>query len=180
MYWNNWRLRQGLRTENREPRTENRELHGYRHALHDLAQHLLGLLGFFQGGSVERTDHYAVGEDGDDQGLEIFGSAVIAAIQEGHGLGGAVEHLRASGRYSQGEILGLAGLADDIQHVRDERFVHVDLAYGLLAFDYVGGVEHGAEVFELGGAGLGAQDLALGVAFGISHAHSHQETIELR
>jgi hypothetical protein len=56
----------------------------------------------------------------------------------------------------------------------------VDLGYGLLNFYYFGGVEHGAQVFELGCAGFGAQDLALGVAFGISHANSHQETIELR
>src|SRR5208282_5721561 len=120
---------------------------------------------------------YAVGEDGDDQGLEIFGRAIVAALQKGHGLGGVVEHLRASGRNSEGEILGLAGFADDVQQVGDERFIHVDLGYGLLDFNYVGGVEHGAQVLELGGAGFGAQDLALGVAFGISHANSHQETI---
>src|ERR1700687_528339 len=38
----------------------------------------------------------------------------------------------------------------------------------------------GRRVLRCGGAGFGAQDLALGVAFGISHANSHQETIELR
>ena len=41
-------------------------LDGYRHALYDLAEDLFGLLGFFQGGSVERTNYHAVGEDGDD------------------------------------------------------------------------------------------------------------------
>src|SRR5258708_3855935 len=155
-------------------------LYRHRHALDDLAQHLFGLFGFFQGGSVERTYHHAVGKDGDDEGLEIFGSAVIAALEEGHGLGGAVEHLRASRGYSERKILGLARLAHYVQQVRDERFVHMDLGYGLLDFDYVGGAEHGAQVVELGSAGFGAQDLALGVAFGISHANPHQETIELR
>src|ERR1039457_6196549 len=45
------------------PSPHDRELHGHRNALHDLAQHLLGLLGFFQGGSVKRTYYYAMGED---------------------------------------------------------------------------------------------------------------------
>src|SRR5258708_13752940 len=88
------------------------ERHRPRHALDDLAQYLFGLFGFFQGGSVERTYDHAVGKDGDDEGFEIFGSAVIAALEEGHGLGGAVEHLRASGRYSEGELLRLASHSD--------------------------------------------------------------------
>src|SRR5208282_750722 len=40
-------------------------LNRHRHALHDLAQHLFGLLGLLQGGSVERIYDNAVGEYGD-------------------------------------------------------------------------------------------------------------------
>src|SRR5260370_27695788 len=181
----NGRLRQERRTalevQDRTVETgQAPSLHGYWHALNDLPQHLLGLLGFFQGGSVERTHYHAVGENGDNQGLEIFGRAIIVALEEGHGLGGSVEHLRASGRYSEREILGLAGLSDYVQQVRNERFVHVNLGCGLLNFDYIRGVEHGAQDFELGGGGCGPQDFGLRLALGISHAKAHQKTIELR
>jgi len=53
--------------------------------------------------------------------------------------------------------------------------------HGLLNFYYVGRVEDGAADFPAGLLQLRARkDLALGVAFGISHANSHQEAIELR
>src|SRR6202040_2933401 len=119
-------------------------------------------------------------EDGDDERFEILWGAVVAAFKKSHSLGGPVKHLRASGRYSEGEELGLARLGDDVQHVGDERFVHVDLGNRLLDFDYVGGVERWAQVFELSGSSFCAQDLAFGVAFGISHANPHQKTVKLR
>src|SRR5258708_21520115 len=65
-------------------------LHRYRHALDDLAQHLFGLFGFFQGGSVERSYDYALGKAADDEGFEIFASAVIAPLEEFLGLGAAL------------------------------------------------------------------------------------------
>ena|SRR2546429_2294779 len=134
---------EGARPHTSRPYT-SKGLNRHRHALHNLAKDLLGLLGFFQSGSVKRTYYYAVGENGNDQGFEIFRRAIISALEKGHRLRGAVEHLRASGGYSERKILGLAGLSDYVQQISDERFVHVDLGYGLLDFDDVGGVEHGA------------------------------------
>ena len=115
----------------------------------------------------------------DCQWLEVFGRAVVAAVEEGHGLGGVVEHLRSTGRHTQRKMIGLARLSDDCQRIRDERFVHVNLTHGVLDFENVGGVEHGPQLFELRRAGFRPQNFSLCIAFGIAHAHSHQETVEL-
>src|SRR5437016_9979725 len=97
-----------LRTENRQPRTENRELrtvslHRYRYFFHDLAQDFFCLLRFLQGRGIAGVDYDAVGEAAHGQALEVFRGGEVAAFEKGHGLGGAVEHLRAAGRDAEGE-----------------------------------------------------------------------------
>src|SRR3954465_14228476 len=66
--------------------------------IQDFLNDLLGLFCFFQGGGVEAAHGYAVGEDRDDQRLEVFRDAEGASVDEGHPPGRAVEHLRSAGR----------------------------------------------------------------------------------
>ena len=49
--------------------------------LHDLLQDAFGLLTFLQHGDVTRTHHAAMGEDGQDEALQIVRDAVIAAFE---------------------------------------------------------------------------------------------------
>src|SRR5580700_2289138 len=70
----------------------------HNHVLDNLAQHLIGLLGFFQGRSIASVDDHTVGEDRNGERLEVFWSAEAAAVEEGHGLRRAVKRLRSARR----------------------------------------------------------------------------------
>jgi hypothetical protein len=69
-----------------EAQTRECLLHRHCDVLDDVFQHLIRLFRFFQRRSVEAVHHYTVGEYGNYQRLEIFGSAEAAAFQKGHGL----------------------------------------------------------------------------------------------
>src|SRR3954467_3777512 len=102
-----------------------RSLHRHRHALYNLANHLLSLFRFFQRGSIKRTDDHAMCQNRNREGFEIFRSAVITAIKESHGLCGMVKHLRPTRRNTERKMIGLPGLADNRKRIGNKRFVHM-------------------------------------------------------
>src|SRR5512137_887829 len=73
--------------------------------IHDFAQDGFGGLRFLLQRGVARASHYAMREDGHGKVLEIVGEAVIAAIQEGAGLRGALEHESATGTDAESELI---------------------------------------------------------------------------
>ena len=121
-----------------------------------------------------------MGEDGNDERLDVFGSAVGAAFQKCHGLRGAVESLRSTGRDTQREEFRLPRTANDFESVRHQGFVHTNVFRCLLHLEHVSASENRAKIIEVRGACFRAQNLALGLSVGISHAHAHQEAVELR
>src|SRR5713226_10122112 len=60
--------------------------------LHDVAEHRFGGLGFFLKRSVARTGDDAMGKNGYRELLEVVGQAIVAAIQVGARLRGALQH----------------------------------------------------------------------------------------
>ena len=73
-------------------------LHRYRHVIDNLSKDLFGLLRLLFRRRISSADDDAMGEDGDGERLEVFGSGEVASIDVSHGLGGAVEHERSAGR----------------------------------------------------------------------------------
>src|SRR3712207_6354515 len=69
---------------------------GHADRLHDLAQDGLGRFAAAQGGGEARVDEDAVGEDGEDEALDVVGDAVVALLREREGLRGAEERERAA------------------------------------------------------------------------------------
>src|SRR5579864_7766005 len=69
-------------------------LHRHSHVLHDLTQHLIGLLRFLQRRSIASVDYHAMRKDRHRERLEVFGSAEAAAIQERQRLRRAIKRLR--------------------------------------------------------------------------------------
>src|SRR5260370_3088414 len=67
--------------------------HRHGHAFHDFLDQLFCLLGFLQSGGVASIHRHAVGKHGPHKRFEILRNAEIPAVQEGHRLPGAVEHL---------------------------------------------------------------------------------------
>src|SRR5512138_3050817 len=67
-----------------------------RHALNNLANNLLGLFRLLERRRVSGVDHHTVAEYRNSKLLEILWSSEGASVEVGHGLGGAVEHLRAT------------------------------------------------------------------------------------
>src|ERR1700726_1554420 len=104
----------------REPYKRNGGLDRYCDVFDDFSQYLIGLFGFFQRRGVEAVDDDTMGEDGNDERLDVFGSAVGAAFQKCHGLRGAVESLRSTGRDTQREEFRLPRRANDFEGVRHQ------------------------------------------------------------
>src|ERR1700691_3802844 len=73
----------------------------HNHILHNLAQHLIRLLGFLQRRGIASVDHHAMGKDRHGKWLEVFRNTEAAAVEERHGLGCAIERLRPARRNSQ-------------------------------------------------------------------------------
>ena len=82
-------------------------------------------------------DH-AVRKNGDGELLEIVGEAIVAAIEEGAGLGGALQHQGAARADAERELVGFAGAVDDLQGVIVQAGIHFYAGDGLLHGHYVG------------------------------------------
>src|SRR5579863_4529188 len=120
-----------------------------------------------------------MGKDGHDQRLKVYWRTEAATVEKRHGLGSAIEPLRAAGRDSERELFGLACFLDYAESVADQRFIHANLRNRMLHFQNVSAAEHRLHGFQLRRACFGAKDLTLSIAVGIAHPYSHQETIQL-
>src|SRR5207253_5218359 len=95
------------------------------------------------------------------EGLEIFGNAEAAAVEESHGLGGTIEHLRSARRNAKSQLFVLASAGDDFESVIHQGIVNFHLGDNLLHFKDVGAAQYWFKVFELRRASFGPKNLSL-------------------
>src|SRR5438552_5579686 len=118
-------------------------LERYRYAIYNLGDHLLCSLIFLSGRRRRiSVQHHAVCKDRYRKRLEIFRRAKATAIEKGRSLGRPVEHLRATRRHSQREVLRVAGLTDNSKRIVDQRIIDANLRNWLLHFQDIGAVQH--------------------------------------
>src|SRR5438093_12116402 len=93
--------------------------------------------------------------------FEILRRAEAAAIQKGHSLRGAVEHLRAARRNPEQELIRVARLAHDGKCITYQRVVYPNLRDSLLHFHEVGAIQHGFHPTQLPAPRFATQNLRL-------------------
>src|SRR6478609_7673063 len=98
-------------------------LHRHADSFNQFPEQLLRLFGFLEGRRVAAVYRHAVGKDCHHQRLEVFRDTEVAATEKGHGLPSTVEHLGTAGGNPQGELLGLAGGANNRQHIANQRVI---------------------------------------------------------
>ena len=111
-------------------RTSQRDGNG----VDDFAKNGFGGFRFFLQRGVARAGDHAVRENGDGKLLEIVGEAIVAAIEKGAGLRGALEHQSAARADAESELFGFARAIDDFERVVVQAGVHFDVRDGIPAW----------------------------------------------
>src|ERR1700686_1879683 len=146
----------------------------------DIAKNGIGGFRFFLKRGVARTGDNAGRENGNGKLFEVVGEAIVAAIEVGAGLRGALEHERSAGADSQSKLLALARAVDDIESVIVQAGVDFDVGDGVLHGQHIADIRDGIERIERIIANALAQNFLFRFVRGIAHFDAHQKTVELR
>src|ERR1700674_5091737 len=153
---------------------------GNGHGFNDIAKNGIGGFRFFLKRGVARAGDDAMRENGDGKLFEVVGEAIVAAIEVGAGLRGALEHERSAGADSQSKLLALARAVDDIESVIVQAGVDFDVGDGVLHGQPIADIRDGIERIERIIANALAQNFLFRFVRGIAHFDAHQKTVELR
>src|SRR5216684_1844589 len=140
----------------------------------DLAKNGIGGFRFFLKRGVARTGDDSMGENGDGELFEVVGQAIVAAIEVGAGLRGALEHERAAGAHAEGKLLTLARAVDDLERVIVQAGVHLDVRNGILHGQHIADIRERIERIIPNAL---AQNFLFRFVRGIAHFDAHQETV---
>src|SRR6266849_9075227 len=148
--------------------------------LHNFAENGIGSFRFFLQGSVARAGDDAVRKNGNGKPLEIVREAIVAAIEKGAGLRGALKHQGAAGADTESKLFAFARAVDNFESVIVQAGVHLDVGDGILHGENFADVGDRIERIERIVANAFAQDFLFGFVRGIAHFDAHQKTVELR
>src|SRR2546429_6206023 len=98
----------------------------------DIAKNGIGGFRFFLERSVARAGDNAMRENGNGELFEVVGEAIVAAIEVGACLRGALEHERAARADAEGKLLALAREIDDLESVVVQAGIDFDVGNGVL------------------------------------------------
>jgi hypothetical protein len=156
------------------------ESHGHRDRFDNFTEDGLGRFGFFLQRGVARTGNDAMCKNGHSKLFEIVRQAIIAAIEEGPGLCGALQHQSAARAHTESKLFGLARAIDDFEGVVVQAGVHLNVVDRFLHGEYLAQIRYRLERMERIIADAFAQDFPLGFVRRISHFDAHEKTVELR
>src|SRR5713101_2228099 len=146
----------------------------------DIEKNGIGGFRFFLQRGVARTGDNAMGENGNGELFEVVGEAIVAAIEEGAGLRGALEHECAAGADAERELLALARAVDDLEGVVVQAGVDLDVRDGVLHGKNIADFRDRIERIERIIANTLAENFLFGFVGGIAHLDAHQKAVELR
>src|SRR5216684_2088322 len=146
----------------------------------DIAKNGIGGFRFFLQRGVARTGDNAVRENGNGELFEVVGEAIVAAIEIGASLRGALEHECAARADAQSEQLALARAVDDLESVIVQAGVDFDVRNGLLHGQNIADICDRIERIERIIANALAQNFLFRFVRGIAHFDAHQKAVELR
>ena len=145
----------------------------------DIAKNGIGGFRLFLKRGMARTGDDAMRENGDGKLFEVVGEAIVAAIEVGTGLRGALEHECAARADTQSELLALARAVDDLKSVVVQAGVHLDVRNGVLHGQHIADIRDRIERIKRIIANALAQNFLFRFVRGITHFDAHEETIEL-
>src|SRR6266849_4354792 len=153
---------------------------GHRDGFNDLAKNGIGGFRFFLQRGVARTGDNAVRENGNGELFEVVGEAIVAAIELGASLRGALEHECAARADAQSKQLALARAVDDLESVIVQAGVDFDVRNGVLHGQNIADICDRIERIERIIANALAQNFLFRFVRGIAHFDAHQKAVELR
>src|SRR6266852_6387535 len=146
----------------------------------DIAKNGIGGFRFFLERCVARTGDNAVGENGNGELFEVVGEAIVAAIEIGASLRGALEHECAARADAQSKQLALARAVDDLESVIVQAGVDFDVRNGVLHGQNIADICDRIERIERIIANALAENFLFRFVRGIAHFDAHQKAVELR
>src|SRR5882762_1501464 len=146
----------------------------------DIAKNGIGGFRFFLERSVARAGDNAVRENGNGELFEVVGEAIVAAIEVGACLRGALEHERAARADAERELLAFARAIDDLESIIVQAGVDFDVGNGVLHGQHIADIGNRIERIERVIANTFAQNFLFRFVRGIAHFDAHQKTVELR
>src|SRR6266851_3880352 len=153
---------------------------GHRDGFNDLAKNGIGGFRFFLQRGVARTGDNAVRENGNGEMFEVVGEAIVAAVEKGAGLRGALEHECAARADAERKLFTLARAIDDLERVIVQAGVYFDVCNGVLHGENIADIRDRIERIERIIANALAENFLFRFVGGIAHFDAHQETVELR
>src|SRR5216683_754030 len=146
----------------------------------DIAKNGIGGFRFFLQRGVARTGDNAMRENGDGELFEIVREAEAAAVEEGTGLRGALEHERAARADAERKLFTLARAVDDLESVIVQAGVDLDVRDGDLHSENIADIRDRIERIQRIIANALAENFLFGFVRGIAHLDAHQKAVELR
>src|SRR2546429_169148 len=146
----------------------------------DIAKNGIGGFRFFLERSVARAGDNAMRENGNGELFEVVGEAIVAAIEVGACLRGALEHERAARADAEGKLLALAREIDDLESVVVQAGIDFDVGNGVLHGQHIADIRDRIERVERIIANTLAQNFLFRFVRGIAHFDAHQKTVKLR
>ncbi len=145
----------------------------------NFAENVFGSFRFLLKRGMARAGDDAMREYGDGELLEVVWEAKIAAVEEGAGLRGALEHQGAARADAERQVVRLASAIDDFQRVVMEAGVDFDARDGVLHSEHVRNIGNRLENGDCVVGNAAAKNRALGFVRGITHFDAHEEAVEL-
>src|SRR5712692_2164153 len=146
----------------------------------DIAKNGIRGFRFFLQRGMARTGDNAMRENGNGELFEVVGEAIVAAIEEGAGLRGALEHECAAGADAERKLLTLARAVDDLESVIVQAGVDLDVRDGVLHGENIADIRDRIEGIERIIANALAENFLFRFVRGIAHLDAHQKAVELR
>src|ERR1700674_2530084 len=150
------------------------------HGFNDIAKNGIGGFRFFLQRSVARTGDDAMRENGDRKLFEVVGEAIVAAIEVGAGLRGALKHECAAGADAERELLAFARAIDHLESVVVQAGIDFDVGNGVLHRQHIADIRDRIERIERIIANALSQNFLFRFVRRIAHFDAHEKAIELR
>lgn len=121
----------------------------------------------------------AVAKHRHHQLFNVIGGDVVATAHQSHALGGAIHGECSASRYSEGQLLVLAGGIDQFDDVISQRIVHADLTRRLLKLCQLLSGEDRLELFDRFAGAMAAEDLPFRCPIRVADFDPEHESVQL-